>query len=184
MMMEDHLVVCLVVMSALGGLLAVDMIQERYGAAHHHRRLGPYAVKMAIASSCGQKRKVNVRVGAGVANPRCGCPQKCVVAGSGCMVGTPHFPGYCLHFHQELEWRVEVVEVGVADVQLAVWLTMENKSLCQWSRTGVERSQGVLELEASRESGAEGRPMILAANLGIDREALRAGIVVVHCPRA
>ena len=101
--MEDHLVVCLVVMSALGGLVAADMIQEHCGAAHRRRLLEPYVVKMAIVSNCGQKRKVSVQVGAGVASPRCGYQQKCDVAGSGCMVGMPHFRGYCLHSHQELE---------------------------------------------------------------------------------
>jgi len=185
MMMEDHLVVCLVVMSALGGLVEADMIQGHCGAAHRRRRSGPYVVKMAIVSNCGQKRKVSVRVGAGAASPRCGCQQKCVVAGSGCMVGMPHFQAYCLHFHQELEWREgEEVEAVVAGVQLAVWLMMGSRFLCQWSRIDVEKSQGVLEPEASQASGVEDRPMTLAANLGIDREALRVGIAVVHCPPA
>lgn len=182
MMMEDHLVVCLVVTSVLEGLVAADMIQEHYEAAHHRRLLEPDVVKMAIVSNCGQKRKVSVQVGAEVANPRCGYQQKCVVAGSGCMVVMPHFQGYCLHFHLELEWRVEEVvgAVGVG-VQLAVWPMMGNKFLCQWSRIDVEKSQGVLELEALQASGVEDRPMTLAANLGIDREALRVGTAVVHC---
>jgi hypothetical protein len=38
----------------------------------------------------------------------------------------------------------------------------------------------VLGLEASQASGVAGRPMILAANLDIDREALRVGIAVVR----
>lgn len=182
MMMEDRLVVCLVLMSALGGLVAADMIREHYGAAHRRPRLGLYVVKTAIVSNCGQRRKVSVRMGAGVASQPCGCPQKCVVAGSGCKEGMPHFQGCCLHFHQELEWRVVVVGVGVvADVQLVVWPMMENTSLCQWSRIDEERSQGVQEPEVSQASGAEGRPMTLAANLGSDREALRVGIAVVRC---
>lgn len=60
---------------------------------------------------------------------------------------------------------------------------MENKFLCQWIRIDVGISQGVLEPEASQAPGAAGRPMILAANPGIDREALRVGIAVARCCR-
>lgn len=153
-MKEDHLAVCLVVMSALGGLVAADTIREHYGAAHRRRRLGLYVVRKAIVSNCGQKRKVSGRLGAGVASQRYGCQQKCVVAGSDYRVEMPHFQCCCLRFHQELEWMVEeVVGAAVADVQLAVWLMMENKFLCRWSRIDVEKSQDVLEPEALQASG-------------------------------
>jgi hypothetical protein len=102
-MMGDHPVVCLVVMSALGGLVAAGMIRERYGVAHRRRQLGLYVVKTAIVSNCGQKRKESVQAEAGAASQRYGCRPKCVDAGSGCRVGMPRFQGCCLQFHQELE---------------------------------------------------------------------------------
>ena len=76
-----------------------------------------------------------------------------------------------------------VGEVG-AGVQLAVWLMMGNKFLCQWSHSDVVKSQGVLEPEASQALGVEDWPMNLAANLGIDHEASRVGIAVARFPPA
>lgn len=132
MIMEHRLVVCPASTSALEALEEAGMIPEHCEVARHRRQPVLYAVKKAIVSSCGQMRRVNVLVGAGAASQRCGCQQRCVVAESGCMEGMRHFQGYCLRFLPELEWRVgEAVEVEVADVQLAVWLMMESKFLCQ-----------------------------------------------------
>lgn len=121
MMREDHQAVCLVLMSVLEGLVAADMTREHYGAAHRRRQSGLYVVKMATEWSYDRRHKASVRAEAGVASQRCGCQQKCAVAGSGCREEMLHFQGCCLHSLQEPEWRVgEAVEVVVADAQLAV----------------------------------------------------------------
>lgn len=127
-----RLAACLVSTFALEAREAADMILEHCEVAHRHRRLVLYVVKKAIVSSCGQTRRASVQVGAGAASQWCECQQRYVVAESGCTEEIRCFQGCCLHFLRELEWRaVEAVEEVVADVQLAVWPMMENKSLRQ-----------------------------------------------------
>ena len=75
------------------------------------------------------------------------------------------------------------VEAEVADVQLAVWLMRESRSLRQLSHIDVERLRGVLELQALRVSASveKERPRILVESLDTDRVAVRAVTGVVRC---
>ena len=120
-----------------------------------------------------------------VASQRCGCQQKCVVAGSGCKEAMHRFPWCSLRFLRfllALGLKAEEAEVvEAADVQLAVWLMMGSSSLCQSSHIDVVRLQDALELEASPASVVEGQPMILAENPDTDHEALRVVRGVDRC---
>lgn len=148
MMMEDHLVVCPVSMSALEALEEADMTPKRCEAAHRRHRSALCVARTAIVSNCDQMRMANDLAGAGVANQQCGYQQKCVVAGNDYMEEMLHFQDCCLRCHLALEWMVgEAEEAEEAGVQLAAWLIMESKSLCQSNRSDVERSQGVLVRE-------------------------------------
>ena len=183
-MMEARPEACPVWTSALEGRGVTDRTLGRCVVARRHRQSVFCVAKKATGWSCGQRQTANALGVAAAAIQRSGYLQRCVVVGNDCREGTSRLRDYFLHLQLGLGWMVEVaVEAEAADVQLAVWLMRESRSLRQLSHIDAERLRGVLELLASRVSASveRERPRILVESLDTDRVAVRAVTEAVRC---